>query len=51
MNIRSLQLNDKSRHSKSRERMAALATLPVFYKLHGKRALVAGGSEAAAWKA
>ena len=31
--------------------MAALATLPVFYKLHGRTALVAGGSEAAAWKA
>jgi len=31
--------------------MAPLATLPVFYKLEGKKALIAGGSEAAAWKA
>jgi len=51
MNIRSLQLNNKPRRNASRERMAALATLPVFYKLHGKKVLVAGGSEAAAWKA
>ena len=34
-----------------RPRMAALSTLPVFYTLAGKRVLVAGGSEAAAWKA
>ncbi len=34
-----------------RPRMAALSTLPVFYTLSGKRVLVAGGSEAAAWKA
>jgi len=32
-------------------RMAALARLPVFYALAGKRAVVAGGSVAAAWKA
>ena len=32
-------------------RMEALATLPVFLKLKGKRAVLAGGSEAAAWKA
>jgi len=32
-------------------RMAALARLPVFYALAGKRAVVAGGSAAAAWKA
>jgi len=31
--------------------MAPLATLPVFYKIQGKKALIAGGSEAAAWKA
>jgi uroporphyrin-III C-methyltransferase/precorrin-2 dehydrogenase/sirohydrochlorin ferrochelatase len=31
--------------------MAALATLPVFFTLAGKRAVVAGGSAAAAWKA
>jgi uroporphyrin-III C-methyltransferase / precorrin-2 dehydrogenase / sirohydrochlorin ferrochelatase len=32
-------------------RMGALARLPVFYALDGKRALVAGGSAAATWKA
>ncbi|MBO9590994.1 siroheme synthase CysG [Devosia sp.] len=34
-----------------RPRLAALSTLPVFYTLTGKRVLLAGGSEAAAWKA
>jgi len=32
-------------------RMQALARLPVFYALAGKRTVVAGGSAAAAWKA
>jgi uroporphyrin-III C-methyltransferase/precorrin-2 dehydrogenase/sirohydrochlorin ferrochelatase len=32
-------------------RMAPLARLPVFIALDGKRALLAGGSQAAAWKA
>ena len=32
-------------------RMARLATLPLFFKLEGKRVVVAGGNEAAAWKA
>lgn len=32
-------------------RVAPLAKLPVFWALDGKRALVAGGSDAAAWKA
>ncbi len=32
-------------------RIQALAKLPVFLDLHGRRAVVAGGSEAAAWKA
>lgn len=32
-------------------RMGDLATLPVFLKLHGKVALVAGGSAGTAWKA
>ena len=32
-------------------RMAALARLPVFFALEGRRALVAGGTPAAAWKA
>jgi len=33
------------------ERMKPLARLPVFYSLEGKRAVLAGGSAAAAWKA
>ncbi len=32
-------------------RMAPLAKLPVFWALEGKRVIVAGGSDAAAWKA
>ena len=32
-------------------KMAPLARLPVFLALDGKRALLAGGSAAAAWKA
>ncbi|MFI5013749.1 MAG: siroheme synthase CysG [Hyphomicrobiales bacterium] len=32
-------------------RIDALATLPVFLKLAGRRAVIAGGSEAALWKA
>jgi uroporphyrin-III C-methyltransferase/precorrin-2 dehydrogenase/sirohydrochlorin ferrochelatase len=32
-------------------RLGALARLPLFFSLHGKRAVVAGGSAAAAWKA
>lgn len=32
-------------------RMGALAKLPVFLNLQGKRAVLAGGTEAAAWKA
>jgi uroporphyrin-III C-methyltransferase/precorrin-2 dehydrogenase/sirohydrochlorin ferrochelatase len=31
--------------------MASLARLPIFLALHGKRAIVAGGNAAAAWKA
>src|SRR5579872_625112 len=31
--------------------IAPLATLPVFFKLSGKRVVIAGGTEAAAWKA
>jgi uroporphyrin-III C-methyltransferase/precorrin-2 dehydrogenase/sirohydrochlorin ferrochelatase len=34
-----------------RSRMGALDVLPVFYDLNGKRVLVAGGEEPAAWKA
>src|SRR5580692_11450158 len=32
-------------------RMEPLARLPVFFSLAGKRAVIAGGSPAAAWKA
>ncbi|TQV74401.1 siroheme synthase CysG [Denitrobaculum tricleocarpae] len=32
------------------QRIAPLATVPLFFKLEGKKVLVAGGSEAAAWK-
>src|SRR5690242_15194742 len=32
-------------------RMAPLARLPVFFALAGKRAVIAGGNAAAAWKA
>ena len=32
-------------------RMETLARLPVFFALTGKRAVVAGGTAAAAWKA
>ncbi len=51
MNITSLPQNRNRAKTKSRDRMGALATLPVFYKLDGKKVLVAGGSDAAAWKA
>lgn len=51
MNIRSLQPNEAPRGRSERERMGPLATLPVFYRLKGKKVLVAGGSDAAAWKA
>jgi uroporphyrin-III C-methyltransferase/precorrin-2 dehydrogenase/sirohydrochlorin ferrochelatase len=33
------------------QRVAALATLPLFWTLKGKRVVVAGGSDGAAWKA
>jgi uroporphyrin-III C-methyltransferase/precorrin-2 dehydrogenase/sirohydrochlorin ferrochelatase len=32
-------------------RLAPLATLPVFFKLAGRRVVLAGGSDSAAWKA
>ena len=38
-------------HEARPARMGALARLPVFLSLGGKRALLAGGSPAAAWKA
>lgn len=33
------------------KRVASLAVLPVFFKLQGKKVIVAGGTDAAAWKA
>jgi uroporphyrin-III C-methyltransferase/precorrin-2 dehydrogenase/sirohydrochlorin ferrochelatase len=45
-----LQLLPSDRNPTS-ARMAPLAKLPVFWALEGKRAVVAGGSDAAAWKA
>lgn len=47
MNILSMPHNRK-RHP---DRVGKLATLPVFFKLSGRPILLAGGSEAAAWKA
>ena len=45
-----LQLLPSDRNTRP-ARMAPLAKLPVFWALEGKRAIVAGGSDAAAWKA
>lgn len=47
MNIVSSQRSEPRRP----RRMEDLATLPVFFRLQAKRAIVAGGSDAAAWKA
>ncbi|HLH48369.1 MAG TPA: siroheme synthase [Roseiarcus sp.] len=43
--------SDAAERELATEAIAPLATLPVFFKLAGKKAVVAGGSEAAAWKA
>ncbi len=51
MNIRLLPQNRDARAGRSRERIGELATLPVFFKLKGRKVLIAGGSDAAAWKA
>jgi uroporphyrin-III C-methyltransferase/precorrin-2 dehydrogenase/sirohydrochlorin ferrochelatase len=45
-----LQLLPSDRNTRP-ARMASLAKLPVFWALDGKRAVIAGGSDAAAWKA
>jgi uroporphyrin-III C-methyltransferase/precorrin-2 dehydrogenase/sirohydrochlorin ferrochelatase len=50
MGVLPLPQNNES-SGKAPSRMAALAKLPVFWALEGKRVIVAGGSEAAAWKA
>src|SRR5947209_871794 len=41
----------RSPHEAPTPRMAALARLPIFLALEGKRAILVGGSAAAAWKA
>jgi len=47
MDVLPLPRNERVRHA----RMAPLAKLPVFWALEGKRVIVTGGSDAAAWKA
>lgn len=44
-------MNDRRPSEVAPPRMDPLARLPVFFALNGKRAVVAGGSPAAAWKA
>ncbi|MEM9108014.1 MAG: NAD(P)-dependent oxidoreductase, partial [Pseudomonadota bacterium] len=51
MRIVSSQQNRACRREGRQERIQPLAVLPVFYKLKNKRVLIAGGSDAAAWKA
>lgn len=51
MNIRSLPQNEMRGRNRAHKRISPLATLPVFYRLSGKKVMVAGGSDAAAWKA
>jgi len=46
-----LPLRNEERSRQEPARMAALAKLPVFWSLEGKRVVVSGGSDAAAWKA
>jgi uroporphyrin-III C-methyltransferase/precorrin-2 dehydrogenase/sirohydrochlorin ferrochelatase len=43
--------SEASERALASEAIAPLANLPVFFKLAGKRAVIAGDSEAAAWKA
>src|SRR6478752_2773598 len=47
-----MPINERRTPSETRPaRMGALARLPIFLSLDGKRAVLAGGSPAAAWKA
>ncbi|WP_312407620.1 siroheme synthase CysG [Rhizobium sp.] len=46
-----LQQQRNEKETERGARMTLLAKLPVFWALEGKRVIVAGGSEAAAWKA
>ena len=50
MNTLSL-LPNKTGKSRRPERVGELAVLPIFYKLKGKKVALAGGTDAAAWKA
>lgn len=49
MKTKFLQLNKPARN-KGSARIDELAVLPVFFNLKGKQVLLAGGSDAAAWK-
>lgn len=46
-----MKLSSKKPSEKARPRMGELAILPVFLVLSGRRAVIVGGSAAAAWKA
>lgn len=46
-----MKASSKKPSEASQPRVRALATLPVFLGIDGKRAVIAGGSAAAAWKA
>ncbi|MEP3275826.1 MAG: siroheme synthase CysG [Stappiaceae bacterium] len=50
MRIVSSQRSEAKSRSRQRPPIGDLAVLPVFYKLAGKKVLLAGGSDAAAWK-
>lgn len=50
MNTVPFRLNRRLRQRRAK-RIDPLATLPVFLRLQGRRAVVVGGSDAAAWKA
>ena len=43
--------NPRAPRETRQARMEALARLPLFFGLEGRRVLVAGGGEPAAWKA
>jgi sulfite reductase (NADPH) hemoprotein beta-component len=48
---KAVRMNARTPIAARTSRMEALARLPVFFALDGKRAIVAGGTPAAAWKA
>ncbi|MBP1804884.1 siroheme synthase CysG [Rubellimicrobium aerolatum] len=49
--MRNVSLPPSDASSAGPARVEPLSVLPVFFDLHGKRALVAGGTDPAAWKA